>query len=140
MAELMRHAPAVGFPSKYARGLGRQKSHKADDHATEVTLRPDTKAPPVSVQPARSSSTVKWMSAAILRSRVGETSRPPRNGTVVDRQTPHRQATCMVLTSTNSASRTGSPSSSSISMTSWRLSCSSARSAPWVCAPGQPGT
>ena len=40
----------------------------------------------------------------------------------------------------NSASSFGSPSSRSIWITSWRLSRNSSSVAPWLCAPGKPGT
>lgn len=47
-------------------------------------------------------------------------------------------ATTTACVPTNSVSSFGSPSSSSIAITSLRLACSSSRVAPWLCAPGNP--
>lgn len=49
-------------------------------------------------------------------------------------------ATRTVWMPTNSDSMRGSPSSRSISIASWRFDCSSSSVAPWLCAPGHPGT
>lgn len=52
----------------------------------------------------------------------------------------HDQATATFWVPTNSASSRGSPSSSSMAMTSRRFALSSSSDAPWECAPGNPGT
>lgn len=53
---------------------------------------------------------------------------------------PHGQATATFWVPTNSASRVGSPSSSSMEITSRRLALSSSSVSPWEWAPGKPGT
>src|SRR5438034_5423172 len=52
----------------------------------------------------------------------------------------HRQPTMTVCVPTNSASKSGSPSSSNIPITSRRLVFSSSKLSAWVWAPGKPGT
>lgn len=65
---------------------------------------------------------------------------PAHLGGLQDRQRAHTQATAMLCVPMNSASRCGSPSSSSMAMTSLRLSRSSSSDSACECAPGKPGT
>jgi hypothetical protein len=57
-----------------------------------------------------------------------------------NRQMAHPQRTVIVCVPTNSAPNFGSPSSRSISRTSWRFLFNSSNVAAWLCAPGNPGT
>ena len=79
----------------------------------------------------------RWRTSANPRARRRSmTPRGFRTGIELTRD----QATISSSVPMNSACISGSPSSSNIEMTSLRFSLRSARSSPWLCAPGNPGT